>query len=206
MRLLTKSLLCLLLLSSMAQAADLPSRTTRNDLLRATRMHFQGNYKEAAELLKVCVEKIDEECGEWSVHSSRALLSLGFSELKAGRMTEAEQTFRRSLAITERTSGRDSGKCVGSLRALGMLYEKQRRWEEAAIEYDRCLHSLYETDVHSLPTLAEILERYAHVVRQMPEKTSWFGVRKEIMKPKAEQLERRARTIREKIKAQRSTR
>ena len=206
MRLLTTSLICYFLLASLATANILPSRTTRNDLLRATRMHFQGNFEEAAELLTECVAKIDQECGKWSAHSARALLSLGFSQLKAGEMQKAEASFKRSLAITERVSGKESGKCVGALRALGMLYEKQKEWEKAAIEYDRCVNSLYETDVHSLPNLAEILERYAHVVRQMPAKTSWFGVKKDIMKPKAEQLERRARAIRQKIKAQRSNR
>ena len=206
MKRLTCVVVCLHIAISLCLAQALPSRTTRNQQIQATRLHFQGDYEGAAALLEECVSKIDRECGPFSEHSGRALLSLGWSQMMSDKASAAERSFKRSLHIAEKRDGKDSGSCVGALRALGMLYEKQRKWQEAAKAYDRCVNSLYETDIHSLPTLAEILERYADVLRKIPAKESWFGVAEGRKRPRAEMLEKRAKHIRKKIKAQRSTR
>jgi len=208
-RMMIATLLVGLVIGTAAVAAPLdardgavPSRLAQDAYLRAVRLHWQKDYAGAASLLEDVVGQFGRQCGSQSAPVARALLSLGWSRRELGDTKGAETAFRQSLAIEEARHGTTDGACVGALRALGMLYEADRRYEAAAEAYDRCVACLYEDDVHSLPTLAEVLERYAAVLRRLPRSSSWFGLADGAQRPGAEQLEARAKTIRARIARQ----
>lgn len=192
--------LCLPLLSS---ARPLPSRQSRNAYLRAVKSSVAGQQVQAIRQFEALIPRYREECGQVSAPLAKLYGSLGFARLKAADRTGAEQAFRQSLTIFEALHGPRHGASVDPLRGLAMCAEQRKDWPGAATVYQRCTECLYEDDVHSLPTLADILERYGRVLRRMPAETTWFGMAGRSSARMAEMIEKRAKAIRRRVEAQR---
>ena len=72
--------------------------------------------------------------------TSTALYNLGNLYKRLKRLDEAEDCFRRALAVEERRFGAESNEVAAAINNLAAMLKKQARYAESELLYTRALH------------------------------------------------------------------
>ena len=136
---------------------------------RVIQLTEAGKYTEALPLAQAMVA--DQEKRPPSRNLGAALGNLAQVYAGMGRAAEAEQTYKRGLAVMEKAIGLDSNDIVPELSNLGALYERQARYAEAEPLLKRALairekalppgHPDVGVALNNLATLYEKLDRHS---------------------------------------------
>lgn len=97
-----------------------------------------GDHDEAATLLKQVLHIQRQELGFSHPKVAETLLSLGWTSAEAGRCDDAEQYYRRSLAITDPVAG-DSTAVAAALAEAAAVQTAKERYTNASNLYRRAL-------------------------------------------------------------------
>ena len=90
-----------------------------------------GVGERAIGLLEECIPILEEHRGKDHHDVTAALMNLGLAQSQAERYTNAEQTYRRVIAMREATLGLDDPEVAQALNNLAVTYKRQERIPEA---------------------------------------------------------------------------
>ena len=143
---MTRSLLLLGCIAVLAQHAQAnPEQQLKLQTLndQALHLHAQGQYTQAAEHYEAMLPLIDQQFGEDSTEKSQILASLADTQLARKQYDQAEQHYRRALAVQ---ADKDAGLLKADiLNGLASSLYLQRRFSEAEpfyLEANTLLQSL----------------------------------------------------------------
>ena len=120
---------------------------------------------------------------------AESLEDLGVMERERGNDRAAEPLFRRALAIYEVALGPESDGVGYASTDLALLYERRREYPTAEGYYKRAVQAFEKGLGADHPELAECLDRYAGMLRQMGR-----GDDAELLQDRAARIRRHARS------------
>lgn len=123
-----------------------------------------GNYAESEKLHQRGLMMREKLLGE---HSETALSLFSFAKLYQleGKAEQAENFYKRSLTILEKTAGAEHPFVVQALNGLASLYSSQSKYNEAEALYNRALKIEERTLNADAPDIARTLSSLAGVAR-----------------------------------------
>jgi tetratricopeptide (TPR) repeat protein len=101
---------------------------------------IQGRYEDAEPLLRRVIE-LRESISHPELPVT--LMNLGNLYFDLRQFEEAEELYRRSLAISEKTLGGNHPEVAKALNSIGNIYHEQEKYTEAQPYYERA-HSIFE--------------------------------------------------------------
>ncbi|MCX4242170.1 serine/threonine-protein kinase [Paraliomyxa miuraensis] len=99
----------------------------------------KGDPQEALRWYERGYAQIVHELGPDNLHSVSLLDNLAISQATVGRLSEAEQNFRRVLELRTKALGPDNADVARTHRNLGVLLSRTERFEEGLAEQRRAL-------------------------------------------------------------------
>jgi tetratricopeptide (TPR) repeat protein len=131
-----------------------------------TYAYQQGRHAEAEQMLLGALREA-ERFGPQDFRLAVSCNNLAELYRAQGKYGEAEQLYKRSLAIFENTQGPEHPSVAMSLNNLALLCQMQHRHAEAAVLLQRIIALAEKTLGLEHPAVAENLENYAAVLRRM---------------------------------------
>jgi len=112
----------------------------------------QKRYAEAVEAARQVVDLTRRQFGEESLKMAAPMDNLATSLMLTGDLIDAEQLYKASIALIERTDGFLSARLVNPYIGLGATYNRGRRYEQAVMAFETALrlnhvnHGFYNFD------------------------------------------------------------
>lgn len=127
---------------------------------------LQGRFDDGERMLKQGIELLDRNFGsnaEAAPNYDKMLNDLGNFYLDAGRLSEAEATMRRALAVTRARSGEAHPNVAATMGNLATVLEHEARYAEAEKLYQQTLQAYERIYGPNHPTTAIGLNNLANV-------------------------------------------
>ncbi len=141
-----------------------------------------------AEKSYLAATQLAKQFGQFDPRLATSLDNLGLVYQKQGKLSAAEQLYRRALAIDEKTFGKAHANVSRDLLNLAILLTENGRFSEAETSFKAALAIDEQVGDPNHPFVAFDLEHYAVLLRKLNRVTE------------AEQLEARAGQIKAKVK------
>lgn len=126
----------------------------------------ENNYAEAERQYKAAIEIAESE-GDKQALVLIGLRSLAQVYFVQGRDSEAEEIYRKRLAIIQESKDQDSGKLVKAYDDLATFYLVRNRFSEAEPLYQQAIAIRQKAFGVDSPKVAEDLEYYALLLRRI---------------------------------------
>lgn len=108
------------------------------EMRRAAEAHQTGDLETATERLEAALA-LAEGFGSDDPRLGETLLALGAVRYDRSDYAAALEVLERCVAVFEQAAGPDSVELAGALNALGLVYSRQGRPDQAAARYRRAL-------------------------------------------------------------------
>ena len=149
---------------------------------------LERRYPEAEKLVRRAVEGAEHRKDPALLGLALHHLALVYSESK--RFADADDLFRRSLALTEETLGPshpEVGFCLGH---HAQLLSRAGKPAESEVEYRRAIAAVEQSSGRNSVWLAQLLKEYGAILRKLGRRTEARGVEE-----RAESLRHSIRTV-----------
>lgn len=125
--------------SSLNQSNDPEIAKTLSSIAR---LYFEkGNYDKSEELLNEAMTIITNNVGKKHPHYAACITALGNSLLKQRKFAEAQKKYEESLKIRDELKEPEYAK-IPTLQSLALALERQKKWAEAEVLFNRILDCL----------------------------------------------------------------
>nr|WP_298883109.1 tetratricopeptide repeat protein [uncultured Bradyrhizobium sp.] len=145
---------------------------------------LQGRFDDGERLLKQGIELLDRSFGnnaEAAPNYDKTLNDLGNLYLDAGRLSEAEATMRRALAITRARSGEAHPNVAATTGNLATVLEHEGRYAEAEKLYQQTLQAYERIYGPDHPTTAIGLNNLANVYSAQGRNEAAAGLQERVL-------------------------
>jgi CHAT domain-containing protein len=145
---------------------------------------LQGRFNDGERMLKQGLELLDRSFGsnaEASPNYDKMLNDLGNLYLDAGRLTDAEATLRRALAITRARSGDAHPNAAATMGNLATVLEHEARYGEAEKLYQQTLQAYERVYGANHPATAIGLNNLANVYSAQGKNEAAAGLQERVL-------------------------
>ncbi|WP_426408673.1 tetratricopeptide repeat protein [Bradyrhizobium ganzhouense] len=145
---------------------------------------LQGRFSDGERMLKQGLDLLDRSFGgnaEAAANYDKMLNDLGNLYLDAGRLTDAEATMRRALAITRARSGDAHPNVAATMGNLATVLEHEARYGEAEKLYQQTLQAYERIYGPNHPTTAIGLNNLANVYSAQGKNEAAAGLQERVL-------------------------
>jgi len=129
--------------------------------------HAEGRMQEAEPLIKRALNIHEQGLGRKHPYMAYSLANQAEHSFLQGDYVQAENQFKEALAIREQSLGQDHPRTASIYNSLARLYVVQKRYKEAELLYSKTLVIYERTFGPEHSFVADVLEKYAGVLREL---------------------------------------